>query len=432
MARRTGKIARLSPDERDEINFKLEQGMTYKDICTWLKEEEGYDDFNEGHISSWYKGGYQDWVEQNLRVQEIKEQVDLARELGGGLDGDAFQEANLQLAAGQFFEVLAKLDVSSLQEKFVEKPEAYVRLINSLCRLTKSRREFLAYQQEKKASDQPSAMDVMLAELRLDQAEEMDEVRRRLRDEARAMRIAQRRSRDESPELRASESEGGERKTEGGKGIEGEDEGTKTGVASKSELLRANASSCELVEGQARRAGDSTPYPPESDRPACGTELQTNAATEGGALSDHMNVELQTGELMRPNTSSCELNKESRAESGGSRAGQPEGMKAEDGGLRMEDSGGEKRRTGIGGRKTEVIRASCRTTGVNGKGDRGSRGTEVGEQKTEAGGAKGKGDRINAELQTKRAADSSGSQGQAPDHIDGELQTNAATEGGAP
>ena len=78
---------------------------------------EGYDGFNEGHVSSWFQGGYQDWVEENLRIQEIKERVDLARELGGGLDGDAFQEASLQLAASHFFEVLSKLDVSALQEQ---------------------------------------------------------------------------------------------------------------------------------------------------------------------------------------------------------------------------------------------------------------------------------------------------------------------------
>ncbi|MDB6123963.1 MAG: hypothetical protein JWQ71_2956, partial [Pedosphaera sp.] len=162
--------------------------------------------------------------------------MDYVRRFNFELDGDTFQEASLKVAAIQCFEVLNKLDVNALQEKLAEKPEMYLRLINSLCRLTKSRREFLAYQQEKKQSEQPSAFELFKALLRSRKKAEAEDGGLKMEDSGES----QMQSRDEGPESRASGSEDGGQKSE----VSG-DKGIDTGGASKGELVRAGTSGCE-------------------------------------------------------------------------------------------------------------------------------------------------------------------------------------------
>ncbi|MDB6122268.1 MAG: hypothetical protein JWQ71_1261 [Pedosphaera sp.] len=287
MARRTGLIARLPRDIREHLNLELENGLPYSEICLWLAEE-GYPGFNKGHISSWYKGGYQDWLRDIQRLEELNERMDYVRRFNFELDGDTFQEASLKVAAIQFFEVLNKLDVNALQEKLAEKPELYLRLINSLCRLTKSRREFLAYQQEKKQTEQPSAFDLFKALLRSRKKAEAEDGGLKMED---------------------SKTDDGERKTEDG-GAED--------IASQSEPVRAGTSGCELKpEGGGEKAEDrglriedskgggqrteglrpscrTTGVNGKGDRPACGTELQTKRAAEGGAPAECINAELRS------------------------------------------------------------------------------------------------------------------------------------------
>ncbi|MDB6125945.1 MAG: hypothetical protein JWQ71_4938 [Pedosphaera sp.] len=288
MARRTGLIARLPMDIREHLNTELENGLPYSEICLWLAEE-GYPGFNKGHISSWYKGGYQDWLRDMQRLEELNERMDYVRRFNFELDGDAFQEASLKVAAIQCFEVLNKLDVNALQEKLAEKPEMYLRLINSLCRLTKSRREFLAYQQEKKASEQPSAFELFKALLR-----------------------SRKKAEAEDGGLKMEDSGGGELRTDSGerKSEDGGDAGIKTEAESQSEPVRAGASGCELkMEGGSRRTevgGQKT----EVRRPSCratgvnGKGDRVNAELRMGKVagepgcqgqsSGHVNVELQT------------------------------------------------------------------------------------------------------------------------------------------
>ncbi|MDB6121514.1 MAG: hypothetical protein JWQ71_507 [Pedosphaera sp.] len=285
MARRTGLIARLPMDIREHLNTELENGLPYSEICLWLAEE-GYPGFNKGHISSWYKGGYQDWLKDIQRLEELNERMDYVRRFNFELDGDTFQEASLKVAAIQCFEVLNKLDVNALQEKLAEKPEMYLRLINSLCRLTKSRREFLAYQQEKKVSEQPSAFELFKALLRSRKKAEAEDGGLKMED---------------------SETEGGERKSE-----DGGDAGIKTEAESQSEPVRAGASGCEFKSEDGGRKTESGRLKTEGPRPscraggangkgvrpACGTDLQTKRAADGsggvGESGNHVNVELQT------------------------------------------------------------------------------------------------------------------------------------------
>ncbi|MDB6121098.1 MAG: hypothetical protein JWQ71_91 [Pedosphaera sp.] len=77
-------------DIREHLNTELENGLPYSEICRWLAEE-GYPGFNKGHISSWYKGGYQDWLNDIQRLEELNERMDYVRRFNFELDGARFR-----------------------------------------------------------------------------------------------------------------------------------------------------------------------------------------------------------------------------------------------------------------------------------------------------------------------------------------------------
>jgi hypothetical protein len=302
MARRTGKIARLPKDVRDTLNFELEQGTAYKQICSWL-ESEGYPGCNEGHVSSWFKGGHQDWLRQEQYIREVKERRDYAEEfVCGSMGGDTFQEANLQLAAIQCFEVLAQLDVKALQAQLAEKPETYVRLINSLCRLTKSRGEFAVYKQEKQKRERSGHAAFMLEELlrqgkeaakgrsrgrrreKEDRGKRMENGKQKGEDLAGSQVEAKSQSSDESPESRASGSEDVQES------------------ADESELVGVNASSCELkLEVGEQKAADRR-QKVRAKKQSSGGERKSRAS-EGQDGSESAG----DSELVGANASSCDL-----------------------------------------------------------------------------------------------------------------------------
>jgi Protein of unknown function (DUF3486) len=140
MARRRGKIARLPKEVRDEVNRQLQDGVAYRKICQWLGEH-GHEGVTEAQFPRWYKGGYRDWLAEQSQLAGVRSQAEFAQELVKESDWHTFQEAGLQMASVQFFEMARKLDVDVLRGMIEEKPEMYVRLLNSLVRLGKGRLE---------------------------------------------------------------------------------------------------------------------------------------------------------------------------------------------------------------------------------------------------------------------------------------------------
>ena len=84
---RTGKIARLPKNIREELNQRLDDGRLGAELVEWLnslqevqavlaKNFEGRA-IREGNLSEWRKGGYRDW-------QAKSDLVEMARRLQGG------------------------------------------------------------------------------------------------------------------------------------------------------------------------------------------------------------------------------------------------------------------------------------------------------------------------------------------------------------
>jgi len=96
---RTGKIARLPCDLRDELNHRLQDGEPGARILGWLNAlpsvaallaaEFGGVGLNAQNLSNWRQGGYQYWLKQQARRQSVRELTENAAELAtdaGGVD----------------------------------------------------------------------------------------------------------------------------------------------------------------------------------------------------------------------------------------------------------------------------------------------------------------------------------------------------------
>lgn len=128
--RRTGKVASLPVNIREQINNRLRDGVTYEPIVRWLASE-GFDYFNEQNISNWFKGGYEDWLADQKMIEtasaRAKASVDLVRELKK--DGDVhITEANELMLAAQVNDALRKFDGNGLTTLLSSDPKKFFDL----------------------------------------------------------------------------------------------------------------------------------------------------------------------------------------------------------------------------------------------------------------------------------------------------------------
>ena len=78
---RTGKIARLPKPIRERINLLLDEGLEYDAILKDLgPHAEG---LNHQNLTNWRKGGYQDYLDHQAKLDCIKTQTEAAADLAG-------------------------------------------------------------------------------------------------------------------------------------------------------------------------------------------------------------------------------------------------------------------------------------------------------------------------------------------------------------
>ena len=164
--RRTGKVARLPAEIRDEVNEMLYTGVEYPRIADWLAEH-GHPGFIPMNISRWRDGGYEEWLKHQERLEQMEAKTTYAIELAQSSDGAKFQEATLNLTAIQFFEVLNRFDPARLAATLETRPEKFPALINSLAKLTrevtglKRYQDYLREKAETQAEENKPALDGM-------------------------------------------------------------------------------------------------------------------------------------------------------------------------------------------------------------------------------------------------------------------------------
>jgi len=117
--RRNGKIARLPRSLRDQVNLQLDEGKTYAQISQWLAAN-GHPGFNHDNLYQWYKGGFQDWLNQHAEVQKLRE---LAMDVAQQSEGSKTQQATRDIGTSLIFQALLQLNPAKLVKRLDRKPE---------------------------------------------------------------------------------------------------------------------------------------------------------------------------------------------------------------------------------------------------------------------------------------------------------------------
>jgi hypothetical protein len=121
---RQGKIARLPAAIREEVNQRLHDGQTGSQILPWLhslpevlrvldelfKEEP----ITPQNLSEWRTGGYQDWLRQRERVENLKTLSTYAGQLAQA--GGSLTEGAAAIAGGKILDLIESLDEDNIQK----------------------------------------------------------------------------------------------------------------------------------------------------------------------------------------------------------------------------------------------------------------------------------------------------------------------------
>jgi hypothetical protein len=131
---RNGHVARLPKTVRDQLNQMLLDGVPYLQIIEKLGDVAKH--LKEDSISEWKKGGYPEWLLEIRRADDLAATRDAALTLVSQKAGGTVQDAGRTVASAQLYELLLSFDPRAFAEALVDKPELYLRLINSLSRLS--------------------------------------------------------------------------------------------------------------------------------------------------------------------------------------------------------------------------------------------------------------------------------------------------------
>ncbi len=134
--RRTGKIARLPRKDRDLLNLMLRDGIPYAKIVRKLGDH-GHT-INEDQLSRWHTGGYQEWVQEQAWLDEMRARLDFANEILNQPNANRIDAASLRIAVTQMYSLLLSFDPLTLKNQLSTQPGAYSRLLSTLCKITDS------------------------------------------------------------------------------------------------------------------------------------------------------------------------------------------------------------------------------------------------------------------------------------------------------
>ncbi len=105
MTTRTGKIARLPREIRDELNRRLDDGESGTSVVAWLNAQPDVQavpaasfaarPISEQNLSEWKQGGFQDW----LHLQETRHLVRSLTEESSALSQDSADPVSTLLSA---------------------------------------------------------------------------------------------------------------------------------------------------------------------------------------------------------------------------------------------------------------------------------------------------------------------------------------------
>ena len=142
---RKGKIARAPFEVRTAVNVMLRDGGTANQVIKLLESKDIFG-VNEENVKNWRQGGFEEWMEQQSRLDEMQAKREFAMEIVKQNQGSQLHEATLHLAASQLYEAITDFDVSRLKDLLDDSPENYAAIVNSLAKLSKGALDLRKYQ----------------------------------------------------------------------------------------------------------------------------------------------------------------------------------------------------------------------------------------------------------------------------------------------
>ena len=145
--KRNGVVAHLPKAVRDVINRMIEEGKEYQEIEAKVREE-GHE-VSMGHLISWRQGGYQDWLWERERLIHMRLIREFAQEVVRENQGKEVQEAAIEIATSQIYEMLTEFDPKTLRERLKRgNPVDYTRMLTALARMSDGGLKYERYRAE--------------------------------------------------------------------------------------------------------------------------------------------------------------------------------------------------------------------------------------------------------------------------------------------
>ena len=132
--RRKGFVAQKPKAVRDRINEMLSDGFTYPKVIENLGDDgKG---LKPDHIMTWYQGGFQEWLLQQERLEDLGATREAALSLVQQKAGATVQDASRTIASAQLYELLLNTNPRVIADALQAKPELYFRILTCLARLS--------------------------------------------------------------------------------------------------------------------------------------------------------------------------------------------------------------------------------------------------------------------------------------------------------
>jgi hypothetical protein len=133
----------------------LEDGVRYAQIKENLGEHGK--DLTPDNISQWKKRGHQAWLKEQFWREEMRARMDAFTDLLGDTDPAQLPMVGLQMSLTQLCEQLRDIGPGARKDQFEADADKYLRMLNTLSRLSKS---FLALQKFQRDSAAAAAVEL--------------------------------------------------------------------------------------------------------------------------------------------------------------------------------------------------------------------------------------------------------------------------------
>jgi hypothetical protein len=128
--KRWGKIARMPFEVREWLNEQIRDGAKYADVVAALAVK-GYEGCTKFDLSTWKRGGYQDWAREQERVTALQgdfRQLFRVLEKFGEKHTDGVERIAELLIGMQIVRAVQDLRGETLKDLVAEKPELFFRI----------------------------------------------------------------------------------------------------------------------------------------------------------------------------------------------------------------------------------------------------------------------------------------------------------------